>query len=111
MTALGMATRYMVQFWRQGIRSAHWLDGRTHGWLWMLAAAAQEALNFNSTIMAAAIAYFALFSLFTSHSFEHLHRQLQSRPIDGPAPHRPKARVYCAGPGPVVGPELRISGF
>ena len=64
MTALGLATRYMVQLWRQGIRSAHWLDGRTHGWLGMLAAAAQEALNLNSTITAAAIAYFALFSLF-----------------------------------------------
>ena len=54
----------MVQLWQQGIRSAHRLNERTHGWLGMLAGAAREALKPDSTITAAAIAYFALFSLF-----------------------------------------------
>jgi membrane protein len=54
----------MTQLWQQGIRSAHRLDQRTHGWLGMLAGAAREALNPDSAIAAAAIAYFALFSLF-----------------------------------------------
>ena len=54
----------MAQLWQQGIRSAHRLNERTHGWLGMLAGAAREALKPNSAITAAAIAYFALFSLF-----------------------------------------------
>ena len=56
--------RKMAQLWQQGIRSAHRLDERTHGWLGMLAGAAREALKPNSAITAAAIAYFAIFSLF-----------------------------------------------
>ena len=52
------------QLWQRGIRSAHRLDERTHGWLGMLAGAAGEALKPDSAITAAAIAYFALFSLF-----------------------------------------------
>ena len=52
------------QLWQRGIRSAHRLDERTHGWLGMLASAAGEALKPDSAITAAAIAYFALFSLF-----------------------------------------------
>ena len=63
MTAPRMA-RTMAQLWQQGIRSAHRLDERTHGWLGMLAGAAREALKPDSAITAAAIAYFALFSLF-----------------------------------------------
>jgi membrane protein len=54
----------MTQFWQRGIRSAHRLNERTHGWLGMLAGAARETLKTNSTITAAAIAYFAVFSLF-----------------------------------------------
>jgi len=54
----------MAQFWQQGIRSAHRLNERTHGWLGVLAGAAREALKPHSAITAAAIAYFALFSLF-----------------------------------------------
>lgn len=56
--------RTIAQFWQQGIRSAHRLNERTHGWLGMLAGAAGEALKPDSAITAAAIAYFALFSLF-----------------------------------------------
>jgi membrane protein len=54
----------MAQLWQHGIRSAHRLNERTHGWLGMLAGAAREALKPDSAITAAAIAYFALFSLF-----------------------------------------------
>ena len=54
----------MTQLWQQGIRSAHRLNERTHGWLGMLAGSAREALKPDSAITAAAIAYFALFSLF-----------------------------------------------
>ena len=56
--------RDVAQLWQQGIRSAHRFDERTHGWLGMLASAARQALRPDSAITAAAIAYFALFSLF-----------------------------------------------
>ncbi len=63
MTAPKMAgTR--SRLWQQGIRSAHRLNERTHGWLGVLAGAARQALEPNSAIMAAAIAYFAIFSIF-----------------------------------------------
>ena len=54
----------MAQLWQQGIRSAHRLNEHTRGWLGMLAGAPREALKPGSAITAAAIAYFALFSLF-----------------------------------------------
>ena len=54
----------MAQLWQQGIHSAHRLNERTHGWLGILTGAAREALKPDSAITAAAIAYFALFSLF-----------------------------------------------
>lgn len=54
----------MTQLWRQGKRNAHTLNERTHGWPGILASAAREALMPDSAITAAAIAYFALFSLF-----------------------------------------------
>jgi membrane protein len=54
----------MAQLWQQGISNAHRLNERTHGWLGMLAGAANKTLKPNSAITAAAIAYFALFSLF-----------------------------------------------
>jgi membrane protein len=63
MVISGMA-RTTAQLWRQGIRSAHRLNERTHGWLGMLAGAARQALKPDSSITAAAIAYFAIFSLF-----------------------------------------------
>ncbi len=56
--------RDMAQRWQQVSRSAHQLDQRMHGWLGMLAGAAQQALKPDSAITAAAIAYFAIFSLF-----------------------------------------------
>jgi len=58
------SARTMAQLWQQGIRSAHRLDERTHGWLGMVAGAARQALKPDSSITAAAIAYFAIFSLF-----------------------------------------------
>jgi membrane protein len=54
----------MIQLWQQGIRSVHKLNERTHGWFGILAKAAGETLKPDSAIKAAAIAYFALFSLF-----------------------------------------------
>lgn len=54
----------MTQQWRAVIRSRGWLNKQTHGWLEALLSAAREALKPNSVIRAAAIAYFALFSLF-----------------------------------------------
>jgi membrane protein len=56
--------RDIAQLWQQVIRSAHQFDERTHGWLGLLAGAAKQALKPDSAITAAAIAYFAIFSLF-----------------------------------------------
>jgi len=56
--------RDIVQLWQQGIRGAHQFDERTHGWLGMLAGAAKQALKPDSVITGAAIAYFAIFSIF-----------------------------------------------
>jgi membrane protein len=56
--------RDIAQLWQQGIRRAHRLNERTHGWLGVLVGAAREALKPDSAITAAAIAYFAIFSLF-----------------------------------------------
>jgi membrane protein len=63
MTAPRMA-KTIEQLWQQGIHSAHRLNERTHGWLGMLVGAARETLKPDSAITTAAIAYFALFSLF-----------------------------------------------
>jgi len=56
--------RDMAQLCQQGVRSAHLFDERTHGWFGMLVGAAKQALKPDSAITAAAIAYFAIFSLF-----------------------------------------------
>jgi membrane protein len=56
--------RTLALLWQQAIRSAHRLNERTHGWLGMLADATRETLKPASAITAAAIAYFALLSLF-----------------------------------------------
>ncbi len=54
----------MAQLWQQGIHIARRVDKHTHGWLGILAGAARETFKPNSTITAAAIAYYATFSLF-----------------------------------------------
>ena len=54
----------MTQFWKKGSLTARRLDERTHGWLGILARAASETFKPTSTITAAAIAYYATFSLF-----------------------------------------------
>jgi membrane protein len=56
--------RTIKQLWQGGIRSTNRFNKRTHGWLGLLARAAGETFKPNSSITAAAIAYFALFSLF-----------------------------------------------
>jgi membrane protein len=61
--ATGMAGT-MAQLWQKVILRAHRLNERAHGWLGMLASAAGETFKPNSTIAAAAIAYFAILSLF-----------------------------------------------
>ena len=63
MTASRMV-KYIAQLRQQGIRSANRINERTRGWLWIVASAALDALKPDTTITAAAIAYFALFSLF-----------------------------------------------
>ena len=57
-------TKTMAQIRQHGIRSAHRLNQRTHGWFGILVDATQKTLAPGSAITAAAIAYFALFSLF-----------------------------------------------
>ncbi|NLF15363.1 MAG: YihY/virulence factor BrkB family protein [Anaerolineaceae bacterium] len=64
MAAPHRASDEITQRWQQGIRRVRRFDERTHGWLGMLASAAGRTLRSDSTITAAAIAYFALFSLF-----------------------------------------------
>jgi membrane protein len=56
--------KYIAELRQQGVLSANRLNERTRGWLWILANAAKEALKPDTAITAAAIAYFALFSLF-----------------------------------------------
>jgi membrane protein len=55
---------HVAQLRQVTVRRAHRLDERTHGRLGMLTSAAQATLRPESGIMAAAIAYYALFSLF-----------------------------------------------
>src|SRR5512143_2600899 len=63
MTVPRMA-KTIAQLWQQVICSAHVLDERTHGWLGILVDATRETLKPDSAITTAAIAYFALFSIF-----------------------------------------------
>jgi membrane protein len=56
--------QYIARLRQQSIRSATRINELTRGWLWMLAEAVQETLKPDTAISAAAIAYFALFSLF-----------------------------------------------
>lgn len=50
--------------WQRGVRHAQRVDARTHGWLGVVVGAAEAALRPETGIMAAAIAYYALLSLF-----------------------------------------------
>lgn len=54
----------MIQRWRQSIRNPQWPNERTRDWFGMIVGAAQDTLRPDSVIYAAAIAYFALFSVF-----------------------------------------------
>lgn len=54
----------LTQLWQKGIHRANRLNERTHGWLGILGSAATEILKPESAVTAAAMAYFALFSLF-----------------------------------------------
>ena len=63
MTASGMA-KYISQLKQQSMLSATRINEYTGGWLGILASAANEALKPDTAITAAAIAYFALFSIF-----------------------------------------------
>ena len=56
--------KHIAQLRQRGIRISNRISERTRGGLWMLASAAREALKPETAIRAAAIAYFALFSLF-----------------------------------------------
>lgn len=56
--------KYFPQFRQQVIRNAKGINERARGWLGMVAGAAKETLKPESAMTAAAIAYFALFSLF-----------------------------------------------
>ena len=63
MTALVLFKKTAL-LWQKCIQGAQRLDQHTHGWLRMLTGAAWQALKPDSAVTAAAIAYFALFSLF-----------------------------------------------
>jgi membrane protein len=55
---------FIEQLKRQSLRSANRFNDLTGGWLWVLTRAVNEVLKPDTAITAAAIAYFALFSLF-----------------------------------------------
>ena len=55
---------FINDLWLQGTHIAKELNRRTNGWLWVLANAIQKTLMPDTAIMASAIAYIALFSLF-----------------------------------------------
>jgi membrane protein len=56
--------RDIAHLWQQVICRVQRFDERVHGWLGVLARAVRETLKPDSAITAAAIAYFAIFSLF-----------------------------------------------
>ncbi len=56
--------RTIKQLWKQVIGGAQVLNERTHGWPGILVDAIRETLKPDSAITTAAIAYFALFSIF-----------------------------------------------
>jgi len=56
--------KYIAQLRQQAIRRANRINERTGGWLWTAASAARATLKPDTAVTAAAIAYFALFSIF-----------------------------------------------
>ncbi len=62
--SLAILSDGLEKFWQQGLGIMHDFDERTHGWLGILANAVDQTLKPNSAITAAAIAYFAILSLF-----------------------------------------------
>ena len=62
--AVPKIARVLTQIRQRGIRSVQQFDVRTHGWSGILAGAIKQAMKPDSVITAAAIAYFAVFSLF-----------------------------------------------
>ena len=62
--AISRITKTIAGFWQQGILQAHQLDKKTHGWLGIMVHAASKSLMPDAAIIAAAIAYLAIFSLF-----------------------------------------------
>ena len=56
--------KFVARLRQQGVHSANRINKLTRGWLWMLTDAAKETLKPETAITAAAIAYFALFSIF-----------------------------------------------
>jgi len=56
--------KYIEQLRQQGVHFANTINKRTRGWDRILMSAAKETLKPETAIIAAAIAYFALFSLF-----------------------------------------------
>ncbi|GAB1470714.1 YihY/virulence factor BrkB family protein [Chloroflexota bacterium] len=64
MTQPNPTVKYIESLKQKGIRSANRVNERTGGWLWVFASAVIETLKPKTAITAAAIAYFALFSLF-----------------------------------------------
>jgi membrane protein len=62
--ALPRTAQKMIQLWQQGVIRAHRFDQRTGGWLGMLLDAAGQVSKPNAVNTAAAIAYFAVFSIF-----------------------------------------------
>src|SRR5512141_2945757 len=63
MTASKMIN-YITQLRQKSIRGINSINTHTHGWLSILTSAVKETLKPETGITAAAIAYFALFSLF-----------------------------------------------
>jgi len=64
MTTVSRMANRIAELRQQGIRGAKRINERTGGWIWMLAGAAKETLQPDTAITAAAIAYFALLSIF-----------------------------------------------
>jgi len=54
----------ITRIWLQGKRSTQWLNRLSGGWLGIIGTAARQATDPHSVITAAAISYFAIFSLF-----------------------------------------------
>ena len=62
--ALPRIAQKMIRLWQQGVIRAHRFDQRTGGWLGMLVGAAGQVSKPDAVNTAAAIAYFAVFSIF-----------------------------------------------